>query len=114
MPNDLHLSDRTTTLSYMDDKGLMKIRIGKAFLEEVKIRSGGNTDERAQVLTALLLRATQTKTGVSVEVDETELNHLIDECEWYVYNNSPEDSSDDRKNFNNLCNQLKAFNKAKQ
>ena len=91
----------------------MKVRIGKAFLEEVKIRSGGNTDERAQVLTALLLRATQIKTGVSVDVDETELNHLIDECEWYVYNNTPEDSYDDRKNFNNLRNQLKSFQKIK-
>ena len=93
----------------------MKIRIGKAFLEEIKIRSYWQSqDERSEVLTALMLRGEQTKTGITVEVTEYELTHLIDECEWYVYNNTPEDSSDDRKNFNNLRNQLKAFNKANQ
>jgi len=30
-----------------------------------------------------------------------------------VYNNTPEDSYDDRKNFNNLRNQLKSFQKIK-
>ncbi len=92
----------------------MKIRLGKAFLEEVQIRSGGIQDERSEVLTAVLLRGSPTKTGITVEVTELELNHLIDECEWYVYNNSPEDSSDDRKNFNNLRNQLKSLKKVKE
>lgn len=92
----------------------MKIRLGKTFLEEVKIRSGGIQDERTEVLTTVLLKGLRTKTGVTVEVTEHELNHLIDECEWYVYNNSPEDSGDDRKNFNNLRNQLKSLKKVQE
>lgn len=92
----------------------MKIRLGKAFLQEVQIRSGGIQDERSEVLTALLLKGSPTKTGITVEVTEHELNHLIDECEWYVYNNSPEDSGDDRKNFNNLRNQLKSLKKVQE
>ena len=93
----------------------MKIRIGKAFLEECKIRGNFNDnaaiDERGAVLFNVLDRATKTKTGVSVDVTPLELGHLISECDWFVYNNSPEDSSDDRKTYNNLRNQLKAFQK---
>ena len=92
----------------------MKVRLGKAFLQEVEIRSGGIQDERSEVLTAVLLKGSPTKTGITVEVAEHELKHLIDECEWYVYNNSPEDSGDDRKNFNNLRNQLKSLKKVQE
>jgi hypothetical protein len=59
----------------------------------------------------VLDRATKTKTGLSVDVKPLELEHLIRECDWFVYNNSPEDSGDDRKNFNNLTNQVKSLRK---
>ena len=95
----------------------MKIRLGKAFLEECKIRGYFNDndaiDERGAVMFDVLDRATKTKTGLSVDVTPLELGHLISECDWFVYNNSPEDSSDDRQNYNNLRNQLKALRKVK-
>jgi len=95
----------------------MKIRLGKAFLEECKIRGYFNDnaaiDERGAVLFNVLDRATKTKTGVSVDVTPIELDHLISECDWFVYNNSPDGSSDDRKNFNNLTNQVKSLRKVK-
>lgn len=95
----------------------MKIRLGKAFLEECKIRGYFNDnaaiDERGAVLFNVLDRATKTKTGVSVDVTPFELDHLISECDWFVYNNSPEDSGDDRKHFNNLKNQLKSLRSVK-
>ena len=93
----------------------MKIRLGKAFLEECKIRGYFNDnaaiDERGAVLFNVLDRATKTKTGVSVDVTPFELEHLISECDWFVYNNSPEDSGGDRKNFNNLTNKVKSLRK---
>lgn len=93
----------------------MKIRIGKALMDDFKVRSNFNDnaaiDERGAVLFNVLDRATKTKTGLSVDVTQIELGHLISECEWFVYNNSPEDSGDDRKTYNNLRNQLKAFQK---
>lgn len=92
----------------------MKVRLGKAFLEEVNIRSGGVQDVRSEVLLAVLLAGKPTKTGITVKVTDYELQHLIDECEWYVYNTSPEDSSDDRKIFNNLRNQLKSLKKVQE
>ena len=93
----------------------MKIRIGKALMAEFKVRGNFNDnaaiDERGAVLFNVLDRAIKTKTGLSVDVTPIELGHLISECEWFVYNNSPEDLGDDRKTYNNLRNQLKAFQK---
>ena len=91
----------------------MKIRIGKTFLEEINIRGLNDHDERGAILLAVITRATRTKTGMSVDVSHHELDHFIQECEWFVYNNSPEDSSDCRRNFNNLNNQLRSFQKVK-
>jgi len=93
----------------------MKIRIGKALMAEFKVRGNFNDnaaiDERGAVLFNVLDRATKTKTGISVDVASYELDHLIDECKWFVQMNEPEDSHDDRKTYNNLRNQLKAFQK---
>lgn len=95
----------------------MKIRLGKAFLEECTVRGyfefRPDADERGAVMFNVLDRATKTKTGLSVDVTPLELGHLISECDWFVYNNSPEDSGDDRKTFNNLTNQLKSLRKVK-
>lgn len=95
----------------------MKIRLGKAFLEECTVRGyfyfNAEADERGAVLFEVLDRATKTKTGLSVDVTPLELGHLISECDWFVYNNSPEDSGGDRKTFNNLRNQLKHLRKIK-
>jgi len=95
----------------------MKIRLGKAFLEECTVRGyfyfNAEADERKAVMFEVLDRATKTKTGLSVDVTPLELGHLISECDWFVYNNSPEDSGGDRKTFNNLTNQLKSLRKIK-
>lgn len=95
----------------------MKIRLGKAFLDECNKRGyfsfRPDADERAAVMFNVLDRATKTKTGLSVDVTPLELGHLISECDWFVYNNSPDGSSDDRKNFNNLTNQVKSLRKVK-
>ena len=97
--------------------GLMKIRLGKAFLEECTVRDYFNfnaeADMRKRVLFSVLNRASKTKTGLSADVTMFEVDHLIEECKWFVYNNSPEDSGGDRKTFNNLKNQLQALIKAK-
>jgi hypothetical protein len=95
----------------------MKIRLGKAFLEECRQRGyftfKPDADERGTVMFDVLDRSTETKTGLSVDVTPLELGHLISECDWFVYNNSPDGSSDDRQNYNNLRNQLKALRKVK-
>jgi len=91
----------------------MKVRIGKAFLDEVGARSGdANPSEKYLIVTGLISKGKQTKTGVTVEVAEHELKLLISECEWFVHMNSPECAYDDRRIYNNLRNQLKAFQKA--
>ena len=96
----------------------MKIRLGKAFLEECKIRGyfefRPDADERGAVIFNVLDRATKTKTGLSVEVTEFQLGHFIEECEWFVISNQPEDSTDDLKNYYNLKNQLKALKKVQE
>ena len=95
----------------------MKIRLGKAFLEECTVRGyfdfDAEADMRKRVLFSVLNRASKTKTGLSADVTMFEVDHLIEECNWFVYNNSPEDSGGDRKTFNNLKNQLQALIKAK-
>lgn len=97
----------------VQEEELMKIRLGKAFLEECRIRGyfdfKADADMRQQILFSVLDRGTKTKTGLSVDVTPIALEHLIDECSWFVYNNSPEDSGGDRKTYNNLKNQLKSL-----
>ena len=94
----------------------MKITIGKTFQKELKVRDNGELaakDERATVIANVLSRGTSTKNGIMVDVTADEIQHLIDECEWFIYMNTPEDSGDDRKEYNNLRRQLKTWHTLK-
>ena len=94
----------------------MRITLGDTFLFGIKVRynfESAAKDERATVIATVLDKGKVTKNGMNVDVTADELNHLIDECEWFVYMNTPEDSGDDRKDYNNLRRQLKTWHKIK-
>ena len=94
----------------------MKIRLGKSFLGELDNGSMGTQDERTEVIKAVLIRGRKTKTGISVEVNKDELEALIDECEWhsFMWSPEPQQSSDERRMYHNLLNQLKSLKKIQE
>lgn len=91
----------------------MKVRLGKSFLGELEHGSMGAQDERTEVIKAVLLKGVPTKTGISVDVNQDELAALIDECDWhsFMWSPEPQQSSDERKMYHNLLNQLKSLKK---
>lgn len=95
----------------------MKIRLGQAFLNEIENSSLGTQDERSEILKAVLLKGRQTKTGISVEVNDDELENLIDECEWHSFMWSPDEGyhdADAKKMYRKLINQLKSLKKVQE
>ena len=89
----------------------MKVRLGRVFLMESDFLCTGE-DERAVLMATIKLRGVKNKTGMTVEVSEDELDALIEECDWYVFHNSPE-GDPQTKEFVSLRNQLKSLIKAK-
>jgi len=94
----------------------VKVRLGKCFLGELDNGSMGTQDERTEIIKAVLLKGRKTKTGISVEVSKDELEALIDECEWhsFMWSPEPQQSSDERRTYHNLLNQLKSLKKIQE
>ena len=92
----------------------MKVTIGKVFYNECLNRGMTKIhdtykDETEKSICETLARAKESKRFWSVDVNLTELNILISECDWFVYMNNEDKTSD----YYNLKNQLKSFEKAK-
>lgn len=90
----------------------MKVRLGRVFIAESDYLCTGK-DERAVLIATIKARGQKNKTGITVDVSSTELEALINECDYYVSHNSPE-GDPQTKEYINLRNQLKSLKKIQE